>query len=105
MISALLLSVVAAATPAPDLSDGWLAWQGCWRALGDEDPSSLLCILPQGDGARLIDVARGSVQGEMRLMSDGSAQPFEQEGCKGTQQAVWSRDQQRLFVSSTMTCG
>lgn len=109
MITALLLSVAAAAAPAPSPalveSDGWLAWQGCWRAEGDEDPTSLLCIVPEGDGARLVTLAGGAIRGEMRLTSDGRPRPFEQEGCRGTQQANWSADQQRLFVSSTMTCG
>lgn len=104
MITALLISVVAATTPAP-ASDGWLAWQGCWRALGDDDPTSLLCVVPEGEGARLVTVVNGRIEGEMRIVSDGRAHPFEQEGCKGTQQAVWSADQQRLFVSSDMTCG
>jgi hypothetical protein len=105
MISALLISFVAASAPASSPSDGWLAWQGCWRAYGDEDPSSLLCIVPEGTGARLVTVANGAIRSEMRIVSDGSAHPFEQEGCKGTQQAVWSSDQQRLFVNSSMTCG
>jgi hypothetical protein len=105
MISALLFSLVAASAPAASPSDGWLAWQGCWRAYGDEDPSSLLCIVPEGAGARLVTVSNGTIRSEMRLVSDGSARPFDQEGCKGTQRAVWSSDQQRLFVNSTMTCG
>lgn len=104
MFTALLFSVVTAASPSP-ASDGWLAWQGCWRALGDDDPTSLLCIVPDGAGARLVTVVNGTMRGEMRLVSDGTAHPFELEGCKGTQKAVWSADQQRLFVTSDMTCG
>src|SRR5688572_18706043 len=99
MITALLISVVAATTPAP-VSDGWLAWQGCWRALGDDDPTSLLCVVPDGANARFVTVVNGRIESEMRIVSDRRAHPFELEGCKGTQQAVWSADQQRLFVSS-----
>lgn len=104
MFTALLFSVVTAASPAP-ASDSWLAWQGCWRALGDDDPTRLLCIVPDGAGARLVTVVNGTMSGEMRLVSDGSARPFEQEGCRGTQKAEWSADQQRLFVMSDLTCG
>ena len=103
MINALLLSFAAAAAPAP--SSGWLAWEGCWRALGEENSSSLLCIVAEGNGARLITVVNGAAQEEMRVISDGIARPFSQEGCQGTQQAQWSADGQRLFVNSDMICG
>lgn len=100
MISTLILSVMAAGTP---VDNGWLAWQGCWHV--DQSSTELLCIVPADDAVRLITVAEGQVQSETRLAADGVARPFEKEGCRGTEQAQWSRDGQRVFLTTDMTCG
>lgn len=101
MITALLLSVFATSAQ-PD--DGWLAWQGCWRATG-EDVASLVCIVPDGAGVRMITFDEGVMQNEVTLIADGVARPISQEGCSGTQQASWSGDRQRLFLKTDMSCG
>jgi hypothetical protein len=86
------------------VQDGWLAWQGCWRALGDAS-DRMLCIVPDGNAARMIEVAAGKVQSETRVVSDAVARPVSREGCTGTEQARWSTDEQRLFTMSDMKCG
>ncbi|MGQ0814013.1 MAG: hypothetical protein ACT4O1_06060 [Gemmatimonadota bacterium] len=106
MITTLLLSVITAAgVTAPVSSDGaWLAWQGCWRAVEDAE-NTLVCIVPDGAGARMVRYVGGAVESETRIIADGVARPFSDEGCTGTQQARWSEDEQRLFLLSDMTCG
>lgn len=95
----------AGAAPRPvSAQDGWLAWQGCWRAAGDPQ-NQMLCIVPDGDGARMIEVLNGAAQQETRIVANGAPQRADREGCRGTEQALWSKDQQRLFTVSAMTCG
>ncbi|HEX6558553.1 MAG TPA: hypothetical protein VF021_03805, partial [Longimicrobiales bacterium] len=93
-----------AAAPRPAVQDGWLAFQGCWRAVGDA-PGHMLCIVPEGNGARMIELIGANVQSETRLISDGAPRTVTREGCTGTEQARWSADQQRLFTVADMRCG
>ncbi|MGQ0560814.1 MAG: hypothetical protein ACT443_02955 [Gemmatimonadota bacterium] len=105
MISALMFSALTALPlPQLDLDDGWLAWQGCWRASGDQ-MGSMVCIVPAGAGVRMRTIAKGVTTSEVTLVADGVARPIAREGCTGTQQARWSDDRQRLFLRSQMTCG
>lgn len=104
MISALFFSALTAAAPAHVTDDGWLAWQGCWRAQGDPTPT-LLCVVPASDGARLMTFQGGTLQAESKIIADGLARPVEKEGCRGTEMARWSSDRQRLFLVSKMKCG
>jgi hypothetical protein len=103
MITALLFSVLTGSVALqPD--DGWLAWQGCWRSV-DDDMTSLLCIVPEGNGVRMITLVDGTKRSEVTLIADGVARPISQEGCSGTQEARWSADRQRLFLKTNMACG
>ena len=109
VLTALVLLLMGAgsalnAAQAPTVQDGWLAWQGCWRSAQDAK-GTMACIVPDGDGARLVTVVDGNVRGETRIIADGQARPVSEEGCKGTEQARWSQDQRRLFISAQMTCG
>ena len=77
MITALLFSVLTGSVAAqPD--DGWLAWQGCWRPT-DAEVSSLLCIVPDGNGIKMITMADGVKRSEVTLIADGVARPISQE--------------------------
>lgn len=108
MAGAFLLTIGAAAVlsaaPRPAMQDGWLAWQGCWRAVGDSQ-DHLLCIVPEGNGARIVEFAGPKVLSETHVVSDGVPRTVTREGCTGTEQARWSADQQRLFTLADMTCG
>lgn len=103
MITALILSAFTATAPAP-ADDGWMAWYGCWRAQGDPS-STMLCILPADNGVRMVTLNGGKVESESRIVADGLARHVEREGCAGTEAARWSQDQQRIFVTSDMSCG
>jgi hypothetical protein len=53
----------------------------------------------------MVTLVAGKVETESRLIADGQLHPIDQEGCKGTERAVWSADRQRVFVRSDLTCG
>ena len=104
MITALLLSAVTMTANPAAADDGWLAWIGCWRAQGDAS-SSMLCVVPADNGVRMVTLNGGSIQSETRVIADGLARHVEREGCAGTESAVWSKDDQRVFLKSDLTCG
>lgn len=83
----------------------FLPWQGCWQAEGAPG-DELLCILTdRAGGMRMITVQNGETVAESRIIADGRSRPVEQAECKGNEQARWSADRQRLFLSSELTCG
>ncbi|MEX2284567.1 MAG: hypothetical protein WEE89_18915 [Gemmatimonadota bacterium] len=103
-IAASVLAVSSAASAQTSLVDqGWLPWQGCWRADG-ATATELLCIVPDGPGVKLITLEGGVVRAESRIVTDGRARAVKQEGCSGTELAHWSADGQRVFLSSDMSC-
>ena len=84
--AALVAPVTVQAAP-PD--EAWLAWVGCWRAEGDSSERSL-CIVPDGDGVRMITLNAGKIEAESRIVANGRARAITQEGCSGTETATWS---------------
>jgi hypothetical protein len=100
----LFSAALSAASPRVAADDGWLAFQGCWHAEGDAADRAV-CVLPDAEGARLINVIGNAIQSETRIIADGKAREINQEGCRGTQQAHWSKDRQRVLLSADMTCG
>jgi hypothetical protein len=107
-LTLLLGGVAAPSASAIQLSqssqrDGWLAWHGCWSAEG-APADELLCIVPDGDGVRMITTRQGTILGESRVMADGSARSVRYNDCSGTELAYWSADHSRLFLKSDLTC-
>jgi hypothetical protein len=82
---------------------GWLPWHGCWRA--DAAPASeLLCIVPDGVGVRMVTLSDGAIVGDSRVVTDARPHSVRQDGCEGTEQARWSLDGQRVFLTSELNC-
>lgn len=96
--------VLASGASAQSNSDGWLAWLGCWRAVGAID-NQLLCVVPEGAGVKLLGIADGQIKNETRVIADNTARQASQEGCAGTERAVWSNDQRRVFLRADQVCG
>ena len=99
-----LFAFLAPAAQAAEADDAWLAWVGCWRAEGDSSERSL-CIVPDGDGVRLITLNAGRVESESRIIADGKPRTLTQEGCTGTETSRWSADRQRVFLNADLNCG
>ena len=90
---------------ASNVDDGWLAWLGCWRAVGATD-GQVLCIVPEGQGVKLLGIAAdGTIKNETRIFTDNTARQASQEGCSGTERAFWSKDQRRVFLRADQVCG
>ncbi|HSL69310.1 MAG TPA: hypothetical protein VK864_03670, partial [Longimicrobiales bacterium] len=89
--AALLLGLTSApgAGQVARSSDQWLPWLGCWRAEGDA-AANFLCIVSEGAGVRLAQVADGAVKSESRIVADGVPRTVSQEGCAGQERASWS---------------
>jgi hypothetical protein len=84
--------------------DGWLAWLGCWRADG-APAGEFLCIVPNtAGGVRMTTVVDGVIRDEAVVVTDGRTRRVRQDNCLGTEQASWSDDGQRVFLSSEVTC-
>lgn len=104
LIAALCSSATASASFAAQPDDAWLALAGCWRAEGDTSQRSL-CIVPDGEGVRMITLNAGKIETESRIVADGQPRAISQEGCSGNETALWSTDRQRVFINAEMNCG
>ena len=104
VITALFAAALAPAIEAAQPDDAWLAWVGCWRAEGDSSERSL-CIVPDGNGVRMITLNAGRIESESRVVANGQPRAITQEGCTGTETAVWSADRKRVFLNADMSCG
>ena len=104
MLSALFCAALGSAAQAAQPDDAWLAWIGCWRAEGDTSGRSL-CIVPDGDGVRMLTLMGRNIESESRVVATGQPQTISQEGCAGTETARWSVDRQRVFLNAGLNCG
>ena len=104
VLTTLLAAALVPAAYATQPDDAWLGWVGCWRAEGDSSERSL-CIVPDGDGVRMITLNAGKVEAESRIVANGQARAITQEGCTGTETARWSADRKRVFLTANLNCG
>jgi hypothetical protein len=101
---ALALATDVSAAPRMSQDDAWLAFTGCWRPVGDVG-NNYLCIVPAGEGVRIVTLVDGKVQSQSNVVADDQPRRMEQEGCSGTERAVWASDKQRVFLRSDLMCG
>jgi uncharacterized membrane protein YgcG len=80
----------------------WQPWLGCWQAESPE--AARVCVTPHERGVRMITSVDGQPVFEQVIVADGSAQPFEDRGCRGTQRAEWSQTGARLFGRAELAC-
>lgn len=100
----LALSVAGPAAAQSYSNNDWQSWYGCWRA--DNAPAGeLLCIVPDGAGVRMVTLVDGAARADSRILADGQARRSQADGCSSAETARWSRDRQRVFLSSEMRCG
>jgi hypothetical protein len=104
LVTALFSAALASAAQAAQPDDAWLALAGCWRAEGDTSQRSL-CVVPDGEGVRMITLNAGKIESETRIVANGQPRSITQEGCTGTETANWSADRQRVFLRAELNCG
>jgi hypothetical protein len=81
------------------------SWLGCWRLEDDlAGTGARLCITPEKAGVRLQTIA-GTLRGtDEVVIPDGVTRPIVDSECKGTEAAEWSRNGQRVFRTTEVTC-
>ena len=81
-------------------------WLGCWRLEDDlAGTGARLCITPDNPGVRLQTIVGKISGGNESLRADGVTRPITDKECTGTEHAEWSRDGQRVFRHTDVTCG
>jgi len=98
-----VLSLHPAAAEAQGHAASWTPWLGCWQADG-APTGEYLCIVPDGEGVRMLTVAEGAVRADAQVVTDGRARDIRQDGCTGSESAHWSRDGRRVFLGSSLNC-
>jgi hypothetical protein len=112
MVTAALLAVcippVASAQQGGDAR--WHPWIGCWAPqqasmLGGVTPPQL-CVVPTGGAAAdFITIADGKVVDRTAVDASGTRRSVTKDGCSGWEQASFSKDGDRVYVRSEMSCG
>ena len=81
-------------------------WLGCWRL--DDDltgTGARMCITPDATGVRFQTIA-GKARGINELViADATSHAIVDSECTGTDRTEWSKDGQRLFRKTDVTCG
>jgi hypothetical protein len=105
----------------------WRPWIGCWTLVEESErreqggPGDLspgigagepafgrmrVCVTPADTPAsvRLMTSMEGKSAFEDVIVADGVPHPTGERGCRGTEQAEWSRSGTRLFSRAELTC-
>jgi hypothetical protein len=88
-------------------SDGlWSPWLGCWKAEGAPSDAGLLCVRPGTDenSVEVLQMKGSDVESREVVWADGQHHETSRNGCDGWEQGAFSKDGQRLFLSSRHTC-
>jgi hypothetical protein len=106
-LTLILAPAALAQTPAPD--SHWGAWRGCWRLVSEAGTVTAtaqpqVCVTEVPGGARLITTVADKTVIEQIINTDGRSQAIDEAGCKGTQQAEWSRSGARLYSKASLSC-
>jgi hypothetical protein len=100
----------------------WAPFVGCWdlevqRRPGSrqtpgadasssvpEPRSARVCVEPAGLGVVLRTLVADQPALSQTIIADASPRPIVDGSCRGTEQAEWSKDGQRLFSRASLTC-
>ncbi len=111
LVAAALTPALAASPLVAQDTDGrWLAFVGCWEAVGaenaeDENANGLVCFRLEGDGVTLTNHVDGEVVSTETLVADGRRQQVSVEGCEGAESVRFSEDGRRVFTETEFFCG
>ena len=116
--------LLAAAAPAraqqpqppqspPQVDPRWEAWLGCWQPMsgpakvaGDTTSAPLVCVIPAAGsvGVDVATIAGGKVMARERIEATGEQRTVTREGCSGWENAQFSTQGQRVFLTAEYTC-
>jgi hypothetical protein len=105
----------------------WAPWLGCWEMVRDNvregaavpgDAQALpplplvqraaprVCVTREGpDTVMLATTMEGQPPLEETIVADGGQHPIEDNACRGSQHAEWSKRGTRLYSQADLTCG
>jgi hypothetical protein len=117
MMSAIVLAALLS-TMSGEAS--WVPWYGCFSLIEDEvrspvfgeelDPGAestregLVCLTPDEGGVRVRTFSGDEAFLEEVLVADGTRQEVTKGSCRGWERLDWSKDGQRLYSHSELTC-
>jgi hypothetical protein len=105
-------SAQASTEPKPaaqtwEIEARWAPWLGCWRAEDDLTGTGLrLCITPESvAGVKMLTLLDDDLRMTETVIPDKVTRPIADRECRGTGRSEWSRNNQRLFRFTEVTCG
>ena len=102
----LLAGLVPSVVTAQSVDSGWLPWVGCWEAAGVGEEAPMLCVRPASDSRAMefITWSEGEVISTETILADGVSRDSDREGCVGFEEARFSEDGHRVYLSSNYVC-
>lgn len=106
------LALTALAAPAGALAQqasggdaaAWLPFAGCWVEVDAPGDAPMTCVVPEDGGAVILTVDRAGQVERQLLGADGQERPVDAAGCVGVEAAESSRDGERIFTRSRLSC-
>jgi hypothetical protein len=97
----------AQAQAQPQSSDArWLPWLGCWQAEGASSDAGLVCVRAASDqsSVEILRMSGTDVESREVVWADGQRHETTRDNCNGWEEGAFSKDGQRVFLSSSYTC-
>ena len=104
--SLLLAGLSPVSLSAQDMDARWLPWLGCWEAVDATEEAPLLCVRPasEGNGVEFISWSEGELSPPETIFADGVPRNVERQDCQGIEEARFSDDGHRVYLTSRYVC-
>ena len=112
-----LFTLAACPAQAQETDSRWAPWLGCWRLVdervgdfasaGRTNPDDTLVCVERADMPAAVTLTTriaGQPVLEQTIVANGTQRPVDEAGCRGWQNASWSRTGERLFSRAELTC-
>ena len=107
------LTAIVAPSGAQASSSRWSAWTGCWAStvngLSQVEIDNLptVCVAPtsSADVVEIATISKGQIVGRDTVDASGATRAITAKDCSGTKSASWSKDERRVYLRSSYTCG
>lgn len=102
----ILIGTLPSTVAAQQIDSRWLPWLGCWEASDAAEETPMLCVSPLAgeDGVELSTWSAGEVISTEVIHADGAPRDVSREGCEGFQEASFSEQGKRVYLSSQYVC-
>mgnify|MGYP000107870637 CR=1 FL=1 len=102
----LLAGLVPSVLAAQDVDPRWLPWLGCWEAAEAGEDNPLICVRPaaEGEGVEFVSWVDGEFSSPELIQADGVPRSVERDECVGMEEARFSQDGHRVYLTSEYAC-